>query len=119
MFAWAGVHSITGGYVWISIFGYFSAGVSVLSVAVVPALTKDLSLIGVRIGALSGVQGIAALMGPPLAGKLIDVAGGSYIGAQIWGGSCILVGAGFLFAARQLNRRDARREGQELDNADC
>jgi hypothetical protein len=43
---------------------------------------------------------VACLTGPPLAGKLIQVGGGRYIGAQVWGGTCLLLGGGILVGAK-------------------
>ncbi|KAL7933116.1 putative translation releasing factor RF-1 [Trichoderma chlorosporum] len=86
IFAWAGVNSITGDYVWVIFFGFFGAGIQGMFPATTAGLTKDLSKSGVRIGMIFTIISVAALTGPPLAGKLVVVAHGSYIGAQIWGG---------------------------------
>ncbi|PKK54428.1 hypothetical protein CI102_923 [Trichoderma harzianum] len=86
IFAWAGVNSITGDYIWVVFFGFFGAGIQGMFPATTAGLTKDLSKAGVRIGMIFTIISVAALTGPPLAGKLVAVANGSYIGAQIWGG---------------------------------
>jgi peptide chain release factor 1 len=109
-FAWAGVSSLTGNYVWVAIFGMFGAGVQSLFPSTCASLTKDLSKNGTRIGMLFSIVSIAALTGPPLAGKLIQVAGGSFLGAQIWAGVCMLLGVGFMVAARSASIREAEKE---------
>ncbi|PTB68436.1 putative translation releasing factor RF-1 [Trichoderma citrinoviride] len=84
IFAWAGVNSVTGDYIWVIFFGYFGAGIQGMFPATTAGLTKDLSKSGVRIGMIFTIISVASLTGPPLAGKLVVVAHGSYIGAQIW-----------------------------------
>jgi len=45
---------------------------------------------------------VAVLTGPPNAGALIPVMGGAFLGAELWGGSCLVVGAILLGAAAWL-----------------
>lgn len=113
IFAWAGVDSISGDYAWVAFFGDSGAGVQALFPATTASLTKDLSKSGIRIGMIFSIISIAALTGPPLAGKLIVVANGRYIGSQIWGGVCLLVGAAFLVAARWTKERELRSKEDE------
>lgn len=105
IFAWAGVSSIPGQYVWIIFIGYFGAGIQSLFPSTIASLTRDLSKAGTRLGMIFAICSIPNLTGPPLAGRLISAAGGSYIGAQIWGGCCLLIGACLLFAARVARTR--------------
>ncbi|KAM3546376.1 hypothetical protein ARSEF1564_000651 [Beauveria bassiana] len=100
VYAWIGVKTITDEYIWIIFLGYFGAGIQGLFPATLAGLSKDLSKSGTRIGMIFSVVSIAALTGPPLAGKLIDVRGGSYLGAQLWGGTCLIVGGLILAAAK-------------------
>lgn len=109
VYAWVGVKTVTQEYIWIIFLGYFGAGIQGLFPATLAGLTKDLSKSGTRIGMIFSVVSIAALTGPPLAGKLIDVGNGSYLGAQMWGGSCLVVGGLILYAARYCSLREAER----------
>ncbi|KAL6788954.1 putative translation releasing factor RF-1 [Trichoderma sp. SZMC 28012] len=77
IFAWAGVNSITGDYIWVVFFGFFGAGIQGMFPATTAGLTKDLSKAGVRIGMIFTIISVAALTGPPLAGKLVAVADGN------------------------------------------
>lgn len=113
IFAWSGVNSITGDYIWVIFFGYFGAGIQGMFPATTAGLTKDLSKSGVRIGMIFSIISVASLTGPPLAGKLVVVAHGSYIGAQIWAGVCLVIGALFLIAARWASKRELAREKEE------
>lgn len=106
VFAWVGVKTIVDEYIWIIFLGYFGAGIQGLFPATLAGLTKDLSKSGTRIGMIFSVVSIAALTGPPLAGKLIDVRGGSYLGAQLWGGACLVVGTIILAAAKFYSKKE-------------
>lgn len=113
IFAWAGVNSITGDYIWVVFFGFFGAGIQGMFPATTAGLTKDLSKSGVRIGMIFTIISVAALTGPPLAGKLVAVADGSYIGAQIWGGVCLVVGALFLIGASWASQREPKKSKEQ------
>lgn len=100
VFAWAGVTTIGGQYGWIIFIGYFAAGIQSLFPSTIASLSPDLSKVGTRIGMIFAICSIPNLTGPPLAGRLIAVGGGSYLGAQIWGGVCLFLGAALLFVAK-------------------
>ncbi|KAF5012136.1 hypothetical protein FDECE_1785 [Fusarium decemcellulare] len=87
LYMWSQVHTLTAGFVWVSFFGYFGAGIQSLFPSVCASLTKDLSKAGTRIGMIFTIISFAALTGSPLAGKFIQITNGSYLAAQMWGGS--------------------------------
>ncbi|KAJ9294319.1 hypothetical protein DTO271G3_6894 [Paecilomyces variotii] len=82
LYAWQSVRALASDLVWIVFLGLFAAGIQGLFPSTLASLTKDLSKSGSRIG------------------KLILAGGGNYIGAQIWGGTCLLLGGSILVAAR-------------------
>ncbi|KAF7539724.1 hypothetical protein G7Z17_g12377 [Cylindrodendrum hubeiense] len=100
VFLWAKVEDMTGGYVWVVFFGYFGAGIQGLFPGAAASLTKDQSKNGTRIGMIFTIMSIAAMTGSPLAGKLVEVTGGKYLAAQMWGGACLMLGAALLTAAK-------------------
>ncbi|KAI5457481.1 putative translation releasing factor RF-1 [Mariannaea sp. PMI_226] len=102
IFLWAKVSTLVADYVWVVVFGYFGAGIQSLFPSTTASLTKDLSKNGTRIGMVFTIISVAALTGPPLAGKLIEVTGGKYLAAQMWGGACLLLGASLLTAAKLM-----------------
>jgi peptide chain release factor 1 len=104
VFLWATVSSVTGEFIWVAFFGLFGGGVQSLFPTALAGLTKDLSKRGTRIGMVFSIVSVACLTGPPLAGKLVDASDGKYIGAQVWGGSCLVLGAGILSAAWLASR---------------
>ncbi|KAM5376171.1 hypothetical protein ACJA88_007282 [Fusarium oxysporum] len=87
LYLWSQVSSLTGMFIWVSVFGYFGAAIQSLFPSCCASLTPDLSKAGTRIGMIFSIISFAALTGSPLAGKLMQATGGSYLAAQIWGGS--------------------------------
>ncbi|KAF5663634.1 peptide chain release factor 1 [Fusarium heterosporum] len=87
LYMWSQVHTLAGGFVWVSIFGYFGAAIQSLFPSCCASLTTDLSKAGTRIGMIFSIISFAALTGSPLAGKLMQATGGNYLAAQIWGGN--------------------------------
>lgn len=106
MFGWIGVRSIPADYVWLCIYGFFGAAIQGMFPSTLAGLTKDLSKAGTRIGMIFTIVSVAALTGPPLAGKLIEVNGGKYLGVQIWGGACLVLGGLLLVGARRASIKD-------------
>lgn len=100
LYCWVAVDSIDGMWVFVTIFGYFGAGVQSLFPASLSSLTDDMSKVGVRIGMVFSIVSLACVSGPPIAGQLINNRGGNYLAAQLFGGTVMVVGAGFLVAAR-------------------
>ncbi|OJJ99626.1 hypothetical protein ASPACDRAFT_52314 [Aspergillus aculeatus ATCC 16872] len=100
LYMWMLVLSFAHEIVWVVFFGFFGAGIQGLIPSTLASLTKDLTKSGTRIGMVFTIISIPCLTGPPLAGKLIQVCNGSYLGAQVWGGSCLLLGGSLLVAAR-------------------
>ncbi|PVH95940.1 MFS monocarboxylate transporter-like protein [Periconia macrospinosa] len=105
LYAWIGVHSTGSFYVFVTLYGICANSVQTLFPSTLSQLTTDLSKMASRVGMVFTVGSIACLTGPPLAGKLIDMGGGSYLYAQVFGGSSMLVGCMFLGASRFFQRR--------------
>lgn len=66
----------------------------------VASVTDDLSQLGTRMGMVLSVVAFAALTGSPVAGAIINAQDGNYLGAQIWAGVSMFLGAVFLAIAR-------------------
>lgn len=99
-FSWPGVHSWNGLIAFACVYGLFSAGVQALWPAGLASLTTDLKKAGTRMGMGFTLVSFACLTGPPLAGALITEDGGGYLKAQMWAGTCMVVGGITLFVAR-------------------
>lgn len=87
-------------YAFAAIYGFFASAIQSLFVASLAGLTNDLSKLGTRMGMVFSVVAFACLTGSPIAGALIQAADGTYLGAQIWGATAMLLGAASLTVAR-------------------
>jgi MFS transporter, MCT family, solute carrier family 16 (monocarboxylic acid transporters), member 3 len=100
VFAWIGVTTKTGMYVFSVFFGLANGASQGVFVGALASLTSDPQKMGTRFGMVATVVGFATLAGPPTAGAIIDRCDGQYLFAQIWGGTVILLGALTVSAAR-------------------
>ncbi|KAI9150137.1 MFS-type transporter dbaD [Paramyrothecium foliicola] len=100
---WIGVRSAGGMYGWAVVYGAAAGGIQSLFNAALSSLTTDPRKAGVRMGMVFTIVSFAVLTGPPIAGAAIRAAGGSYVGAQVFAGTVLAVGCGFLVAAKVLH----------------
>jgi hypothetical protein len=107
--SWIRVHSIGGIYAIAVLFGLINGGVQAMAMAGLPFLTADLSKIGTRSGMVLSIVSLGSLTGPPIAGALIQSGKGSYLPMQIWTGCIMMLGGGFVAAARIANTRLEKR----------
>ena len=100
LYCWIAVHSLDGLIGFVVVYGFFGGGVQSLFPSALPSLTTDLGKVGVRIGMIFSIVSIASLTGPPIAGALVDAKGGQYLGAQLFGGTSMILGTLFLITAK-------------------
>ncbi|KAE8827957.1 hypothetical protein HRS9139_07176 [Pyrenophora teres f. teres] len=93
LFFWPLVRSEAGLYAWAVCYGFFVAGFQGIFPAAMTTLTTDMSKVGTRNGQGLAVVGLGTFIGPPIAGALIQSAGGRYLGAQVFAGVAVLVGS--------------------------
>lgn len=103
--AWVGVTTETGLWVWTCVYGLPAGGLQSLFPAGLGSLTTDLRKAGTRMGMVFTIVSFAALTGPPVAGAIVSRCGGSYVGAQGFAGGCMIVGGGFMAAAKGARMR--------------
>ncbi|KAF7537347.1 hypothetical protein G7054_g3857 [Neopestalotiopsis clavispora] len=106
LYLWATVRNLADDYVWAVFFGLFGAAIQGMFPSSLAGLTRDISKNGTRIGMVFTIVSAACLTGPPLAGRLIQAAGGNYVEAQTWGGSCLVLGGLILVAAKLAGRHE-------------
>lgn len=99
-YGWSGVKNLRGLYAFAAIYGLVAAGIQSLFPATLSTLTTDLKKTGVRMGMVLSVVGVAALIGSPIAGALIQEDNGEYLYAQMFMGSAVVAGMMTLVAAR-------------------
>ncbi|EPS26585.1 hypothetical protein PDE_01522 [Penicillium oxalicum 114-2] len=99
-YCWAAVPDLAGLWAFAAVYGLAAAGIQSLFPATLSTLTTDLKKIGVRMGMVMSVVAVAALIGSPIAGALIECDDGGYLYAQMFTGSTMLAGTVTLMAAR-------------------
>lgn len=99
-YCWAAVKDTSGLWAFAVFYGLFAAGIQSLFPATLSTLTTDLKKIGVRMGMVLSVVGVAALIGSPIAGALVVYDDGKYLYAQMFMGSAIVAGSVTLVGAR-------------------
>ncbi|CAG8417197.1 unnamed protein product [Penicillium salamii] len=100
LFGWIGTSSSSSFYCFVVIYGICSNAVQTLFPSTLSKLTTDMSKMASRVGMVFTVGSVACLTGPPIAGALIGVANGSYLYAQLFGGTSVMLGFVFLATAR-------------------
>ncbi len=91
IFAWIGVTTRTGMYVFSVFFGLANGAAQGLFAGSLASLTKDPRKMGTRFGMVCTIVAFASLAGPPTAGAIIDKSGGRYLWAQVWAGLVIVL----------------------------
>lgn len=101
----------------VKFFRFTSGSVITIPNAVASRLSQP-SNTGLRIGIMWAVGAFAELIGPPIAGALLQDRNGrvSYLGCQIFGGVSVLVGAGFLVVPAVSIWKDDRK--RQLENVE-
>ncbi|KAI4597937.1 hypothetical protein KJ359_003744 [Pestalotiopsis sp. 9143b] len=100
VYCWAAIDNEAGLYVFAVIYGFLAAALQALFPAGATTMTPDPSKTGIRTGMVMSIVSLANLTGPAICGALIQRAGGSYLGAQIFAGSSIVLGMLMMVAAR-------------------
>ncbi|KAK7432451.1 hypothetical protein QQZ08_001016 [Neonectria magnoliae] len=105
MYCWAAVNSVPGLYAWAVFYGFAVGGVQSVFPAGLTSLTSDPQKQGTRMGMVFTIVSFATLTGSPIAGAIIKSQGGKYLGAQIFAGTSMVLGAAFVSAAKIVKTR--------------
>ncbi|KAK2812182.1 hypothetical protein FQN50_001540 [Emmonsiellopsis sp. PD_5] len=100
LFGWIGIKEVNELYAFACLYGFFAGGLQSLFPATVATLTPDLKKTGIRFGMILSIVSFASLTGSPIAGALIQLRGGGYLYAQLFGGLSMLVGTAVLVGVR-------------------
>ncbi|KAB8257999.1 major facilitator superfamily domain-containing protein [Aspergillus pseudonomiae] len=100
IFCWIAVNTVAGLYAFTVVYGLVGGAAQSLFPATATTMTPDIKRTGTRLGMILSIVGFATLTGPAIEGALITRAGGSYVGAQVFAGVCIVLGAFAAVAAR-------------------
>lgn len=92
LFVWISIKSVTSMYVFAVIYGLFASALQGLFPATMADLTIDPKKTGTRFGMGFAISSFGALIGSPVGGLLIEHGNGSYLYAQVFAGSCGILG---------------------------
>ena len=109
-FGWIGIRDSGSLLAFAVLSGLVNGGTQGIAMTGIPTLTTDLSKVGTRSGMVMTIISVSCLIGPPIAGALVDVADGDYLYMQIWSGCVMIIGAGFVTASSRLRDRAIERE---------
>lgn len=100
VYLWSQVRSAGGLYAFAAVAGLVSHAVLSLYPTIATTMAPDLSKTGTRAGMITSVVSVAVLTGPAISGALIQRAGGSYLYAQLFAGTTMLVSAFMIVCVR-------------------
>ena len=109
IFGWIGVTDTATFYAFSITYGFCANGVQTLFPATISSLVTDITKMGTWVGMVFSIISLACLAGPPIAGALIDINGGKFLYAQLFGGSTIMLGTGILVLARLVQIKQLRQ----------
>ncbi|CAK7200574.1 hypothetical protein SEUCBS139899_003272 [Sporothrix eucalyptigena] len=101
---WISVNNQAGNIAFSVLYGFFSSSVVTLAPVVLSNITPDLTTLGTRLGCVAVLKGIASLIGPPIAGAILDNSG-SYLGVQLFTAVAMTLTASFSFVMYLTVRR--------------
>ncbi|KAI0024310.1 MFS monocarboxylate transporter [Xylariomycetidae sp. FL0641] len=101
LYCWPAVAHTHGAlYAFAAVYGLVASAIQSLFAVSLAALTDDPSQLGTRMGMVFSVVAFASLTGSPVAGAIVQASDGSYLGAQMWAATSMLLGAVALAVAR-------------------
>jgi MFS family permease len=99
-FVWIAINNHAGTMVFAVLYGFFSGTYVSIPPACISMMTKDMSIIGTRLGMCFFFSGLGVLMGTPVAGAIITRQNGDFLGAQIFAGVAVMLAVVFITASR-------------------
>ena len=100
LWTWLSVKSVATCYVWVVFYGLAAGAFQSLFPSVIAAYSPDITKTGTRLGMAFTVIGFSALVGGPIAGALLEVAGGDYTVPISWAASSMMLGTALCVSAR-------------------
>ena len=100
IFAMLSVTTPTGLYVFAGFYGFFSGSFISLNGTLVASICSNMKEIGSMIGLSAACCSFAGLVGTPIAGAIISSQDGNYVGATLFAGISMMVGATLVIIAR-------------------
>jgi MFS family permease len=98
-FCWIAVNSTAGIIVLAFLYGFFSGGFVSLPPVVMAVITKDMRSFGTRLGMFFAICSVALLIGTPIGGAILNDTN-SYLGVQLFSGTCLAACAALTLTIR-------------------
>lgn len=92
-YVWIPVKGLGGIIVFALLYGFFSGAYVSIPPSCVASMTDDMTKLGSRLGMNFLASGLGILIGTPVAGALITRMDGSFLGAQLFAGSVLILAA--------------------------
>jgi predicted MFS family arabinose efflux permease len=110
IYIWTGVTTPSSLFLVGCFYGFAAAGIQSLYTSTIFSFAgPDRAKMGIRVGFVYAIIGVACLTGAPLGGQLIVWNDGKYFYAELFAGTVIALG-GILFLAARLAKRGWRPE---------
>lgn len=101
-FAWIVIRNEAGTIVFAILYGFASGAIVSLPATILARLTSNLSILGTRMGMSFTFAGLGLLIGNPIAGALLDIAGAVFWKGQLFSAVMVAVGTGSFCLLRIL-----------------
>ncbi|KAG9231077.1 major facilitator superfamily domain-containing protein [Amylocarpus encephaloides] len=111
LFFWMLVIDLNGFIPFVICYGGISAGIQSLFPAAIATLTNEPARRGVQMGMIFSIAGVGSLAGPPIAGRLIELNDGSFVNAQVFAGTTMMVGSLMLIIEQWMKFTASRKPG--------
>ncbi|KAI1208137.1 MFS general substrate transporter [Annulohypoxylon truncatum] len=85
LFCWSSVESLAGMITFVILYGFHVGGLIVLIPSCVRHICPDPDVLGARLGFVEAFQGVGFLIGPPIAGAILETSSG-YLGVSLFCG---------------------------------
>ena len=102
---WLEVHATVPFLIVVVLYGIASGAVIAMPPVVISSMTEDMRTFGGRMGVFFMAISCSSLAGPPINGAIIQAQHDTYDGTRIFSGVVIILGAGFLAAARMTKSK--------------
>ncbi|VUC27388.1 unnamed protein product [Clonostachys rosea] len=108
VFSWPAVTTGAGNISFSVFYGFFSGSLVAVAPVVLTSFTKDMKVLGTRLGMVAFLKSLASLTGSPIAGAILGESH-NYLGLQLFPGIAFTITAAFMVALRSvLAKKESR-----------
>lgn len=104
-YSWYGVHSSSAYYVWTCVYSIAASGFQTLFPTGLRTVVTNNAERGATMGLVFTVVSFAALTGSPIAGALAEIYSDSYLAAQLFAGSCMVLSSASFYLSKKVQKK--------------